>query len=186
VAVIREAAHFLAIVGFCIFAAVLYGVIHDQVTARVCVEYFTIGHPPVFGTDDPTLLGLGWGIIAAWWVGLILGVPLAAMARVGPWPKRSVRTILRPVLGLLIVMAACALGLGLVGWLLARRGDVWLVGDLAEEVPPEKHAAFLADMWAHTTSYAVGFVGGAVVIVRVWWLRRGAVGAGPGHSLSRA
>ena len=44
---------------------------------------FTIGHPPVFATDDPTLLGLGWGVIASWWVGLLLGIPLALVARAG-------------------------------------------------------------------------------------------------------
>ena len=49
------------IVLLCIAAAVVYGILHDQVTARVCVEYFTIGHPPVFNTDSPTLLALGWG-----------------------------------------------------------------------------------------------------------------------------
>ena len=40
-------------------AAIAYGVVHDQVTARICVEYFTIGHPPVFRTTSPTLLALG-------------------------------------------------------------------------------------------------------------------------------
>jgi len=39
-------------------SAITYGIIHDQVTARICVEYFTIGHPPIFGTEDPTLLVL--------------------------------------------------------------------------------------------------------------------------------
>ena len=39
-----------------IAAAVTYGIVHDQVTARVCVEYFTIGHPSILGgTQDPTL-----------------------------------------------------------------------------------------------------------------------------------
>ena len=79
---------FIAIVALCVLAAVTYGVIHDQVTARVCVEYFTIGHPPIFGTDDPTLLGIGWGVLATWWVGVILGIPLAAAARLGNRPKR--------------------------------------------------------------------------------------------------
>ena len=55
---------FTKIVGMSIIAAVLYGIAHDQITARICVEYFTIGHPPIFGTDDATLLGLGWGIFA--------------------------------------------------------------------------------------------------------------------------
>ena len=34
----------LGIVLMCVAAAVLYGIAHDQITARVCVEYFTI--PP--------------------------------------------------------------------------------------------------------------------------------------------
>ena len=38
----------LKIVVLCIVAAIVYGILHDQVTARVCVEYFTIGHPPIF------------------------------------------------------------------------------------------------------------------------------------------
>ena len=50
------------IVGLCIAAAIGYGIAHDQVTARVCIEYFTIGHPPIFGTQSPTLLAIGWGI----------------------------------------------------------------------------------------------------------------------------
>jgi hypothetical protein len=52
----------LAIVGLCGLSAVTYGIVHDQITARVCVEYFTIGHPPVFDTNSPTLLGLGWAL----------------------------------------------------------------------------------------------------------------------------
>jgi hypothetical protein len=52
------------IVLLCIGSAVLFGIVHDQVTARLCVEYFTIGHPKVFGTESPTLLAFGWGVIA--------------------------------------------------------------------------------------------------------------------------
>src|SRR5262249_39988177 len=98
----------LAIVLMCVAAAVCYGIAHDQVTARVCVEYFTVGHPPAFGTQDPTLLGIGWGIIATWWVGLLLGVPLAIVARAGSRPKQSVLSLFRPLTWLLAVMAVCA------------------------------------------------------------------------------
>src|SRR5215475_1832807 len=99
----------LAIIALCIVSAVVYGILHNQVTARVCVEYFTIGHPPIFGTDDPTLLALGWGVIATWWVGLLLGVPLAVVAQAGDRPKRSVGSLVRPLAWLLAVMAVSAL-----------------------------------------------------------------------------
>src|SRR5262249_54807288 len=112
----------LAIVALCVTSAVIYGIIHDQVTARICVEYFTIGHPPVFDTESPTLLGIGWGIIATWWVGVLLGIPLAVAARVGNRPRRNAGSLVRPVAVLLTVMAVCALLAGIIGYLLALRG----------------------------------------------------------------
>ena len=170
----------IGIVLICIAAAVCYGIGHDQVTARVCVEYFTVGHPPVFGTQDPTLLGIGWGIIATWWVGLLLGVPLAIVARIGSRPKRSVSSLLRPLVWLLAVMAVCALAAGIVGWLLASSSTVFLVGPIARELPAEKHVPFLADLWAHSASYLVGVVGAIIVIVQVWRSRARTARAGAG------
>jgi hypothetical protein len=162
----------LGIIALCIVAAIAYGIVHDQITARVCVEYFTIGHPPVFGTDDPTLLGLGWGVIATWWVGVILGIGLAIAARAGSRPKRSVASLVRPVLMLMTVMASFALAAGFAGWLLAVNSLISLVPWLADRVPPDRHARFIADGGAHDASYLVGFVGGIVVMVRVWRSRR--------------
>ena len=161
---------FAGIVGMCILAAIAYGVVHDQITARVCVEYFTIGHPRVFATDDPTLLGLGWGVIATWWVGLMLGLPLALAARVGGWPKLGPGQLLKPLAVLLVSLGALALVAGLAGWIAAQQGWVWLVGPLAERVPQAKHVAFLADLWAHLASYLGGFLGG--VVLCVWTLLR--------------
>lgn len=158
---------FVKITALSVIAAAGYGIVHDQITARVCVEYFTIGHAPVFDTDDPTLLGLGWGVLASWWVGLILGVPLAAVARLGRWPKRSARSLVRPIAWLMLITAVCAAIAGVIGWLLARNGVVFLLNDLHDRVPREKHVPFLACLWAHSASYFIGFVGGIIVIVRV-------------------
>ena len=85
----------LKIIALCIVAALIYGILHDQVTARVCVEYFTIGHPPIFHLDDPTLRGFGLVRRATWWMGLILSIPavVAAESDHGPssmppiWPS---------------------------------------------------------------------------------------------------
>ena len=158
----------IAIVALCIGSAVAYGILHDQVTARVCVEYFTIGHPPVFSAVSPTMLGIRWGIIATWWVGLLLGIPLAVAARAGRRTKRSAWSLTRPVVSLLLVMATCALLAGLAGYALGRSGAVYLSEPMASLVPRDRHARFQADLWAHSASYLVGFVGGIVVIVRVW------------------
>jgi hypothetical protein len=162
----------VAIIVLCTLAAVAYGIVHDQVTARVCVEYFTIGHPPVFHTNSPTQLGLGWGVLATWWVGVLLGVPLAFAARFGAKPKRSALSLVRPVTALLAVNGACALLAGCIGYIAASKGWVRLVGRLATAVPDDRHVVFLADLWAHWSSYLVGFVGGIVVCVLVWIGRR--------------
>jgi hypothetical protein len=146
--------------------------VHDQVTARVCVEYFTIGHPPVFDTTDPTLLGLGWGVLATWWVGLLLGIPLAFVARAGRRPKCSVTSLVRPIGVVLLVMGVVSVLAGLVGWLLARAGWVVLVGPLAESVPSARQIPFIADLWAHSASYLAGFIGGLVLMNRVWQSRK--------------
>jgi hypothetical protein len=163
---------FIVIVVLCVAAAVAYGILHDQVTARICVEYFTIGHPPIFGTDDPTLLGLAWGFWATWWVGVMLGIPLAVVARVGKLPKVPVLALVRPLTILMVASAVCALIGGVVGMILARNGVVQLLEPMASAVPPEKHVTFLTDLWAHNASYIAGFIGGGLVMLHTWMKRR--------------
>jgi hypothetical protein len=155
---------FLRIVLLAIGAAIAYGIVHDQITARLCVEYFTIAHPPIFPTASPTLLAFGWGVLATWWVGLMLGVPLACIARLGRPPKLGARQFVRPILVLLAVMAVCALAAGVLGWQLTTRGVIRLEQFVRLPIPPEKHASFLADGFAHNASYAIGFLGGLVLL----------------------
>jgi len=155
-----------------VLSAIGYGVLHDQVTVRVCLEYFTIGHPPVFGTASPSLLAIGWGVIATWWVGLPLGVALAIAARAGSKPALRAQSLIRPIGVLLLVMATCALLAGFVGAVLARSGWIFLLEPLYSEVPRTKHVAFLADAWAHTASYLAGILGGSILVVRTWRSRR--------------
>lgn len=166
----------IAIVALSVLAAVCYGILHDQITARVCIEYFTIGHPQVLSvpTNSPTVLGFVWGVIATWWVGFGLGIPLAIAARIGARPKKSARELVRPLFVLMGIAGILALCAGLVGYFAATRDWVALYGPLAVRVPQQLHARFIADLFAHNMSYAVGGIGGIVLIVLIWRSRRAA------------
>lgn len=162
----------LRIVLLCIVTAIAYGVLHNQITARLCIEYFTIAHPPLIDTDDPTVLGLGWGVVATWWIGLILGILLGFSARVGGRPKRAVAALVTPLLWLVAITASAALLGGIAGWAAARGGIITLAGRLSRDIPVHHHVSFLAVAWAHTASYMVGIIGGLVVVVATWSSRR--------------
>jgi hypothetical protein len=162
---------FRRIIYFCVAAAIAYGILHDQVTARICVEYFTIGHPPIFGTNDPTILAVGWGILTTWWVGLILGLALAVVARAGQQPKRTARSLIRAIAILMCGSALCAVAGGLLGWALAANGVIALEGYVASDVPQSKHVSFVAVGGAHLASYVAAFAGGIYIIARIGWSR---------------
>lgn len=156
----------LKIVVMCIIAGILYGVAHDQVTARVCLEYFTVYHPDVFHTQSPTLLALGWGILATWWVSLLLGILLAIAARAGSSPKAAVVDLAPKVVRLLMIMALCSLAAGISGYFLQGFGMEYY----ATGIPKQIRHNFYADLWAHNMSYLSGFIGGIVLCV---FVRRG-------------
>ena len=152
---------FLKIVGLCVVAAVCYGIVHDQFTARICLEYFTVFHPPILpGVQSPTVLGLAWGALATWWVGLILGILLALAARAGSRTKLLASELLPMIRNLLLVMFACALTAGVAGFFLGT-----LPPTVTAFLPEGAYHRFAADWWAHSASYASGFLGGIVLCV---------------------
>lgn len=162
----------LKIILLSVGAAILYGILHDQITARICVEYFTIFHPPVFMTQSPTLLGIGWGILATWWVGAFLGILLAVAARAGSRPSLTAAHLLRPIGKLLLVMTTSATLLGVVGFILARHGMISPPEWVAFRLSAPAQCRFMADWWAHSASYASGFIGGIVLCVATYRKRK--------------
>ena len=163
---------YLRIVALSVLAAVLYGIIHNQITARICVEYFTVGHARLIESESPTVLGLFWGVVATWWAGLPLGMGLAFFARIGSRPKLEASDLVRPLVRLLMVMYGIAILAGLIGYFTATAGTFHLVERLATRIPPEHHIPFLVCGWAHSASYLAGFVGGITLWI-LTWRRRG-------------
>jgi len=151
----------------CVVAAVLYGIVHDQFTARICLEYFTIFHPPIFHTQSPTWLGIGWGVLATWWVGVFFAIPMILVARAGPRPVLRASELRPSIAMLLAFMAASAVVFGCIGYILARWGIVnteWLTFSASRMA----RCRFIADWWAHSASYASAFVGGTVLCVMTY------------------
>jgi hypothetical protein len=161
----------LKIAFICVAAAVLYGIVHDQFTARICVEYFTVFHALIFHTQSPTWLGIGWGIVATWWVGVFFSIPLILAARAGSRPALRASELMPSIGRLLLFMAVTAMLSGVTGYALARTGVLdtdWLSFSPSRSV----RCRFIADWWAHTASYASAFVGGAVLCALTYRKRR--------------
>jgi len=168
-------ASWIRIVLLVVTASVAYGVVHDQVTVRLSLEYFTVLHPRLGflrGSESPTLLGLAWGVVATWWVGVILGIPLAYVCRRGPEPRFGARDLLPPLAVLLGIMGAGAALAALVGRELGLSGAIELHPALASGIPPDRRLGALMALWAHSASYALGTLGGIALSVHVWIARR--------------
>jgi hypothetical protein len=93
-------------------AAIAYGLVHDQVTIRVCPEYFTVAHAKIVESENLTVIALAWGFRATWWMGAALGLLLAVGARAGSEPRLRAQQLAVPIGALLGVMAGAALGSG--------------------------------------------------------------------------
>ncbi|MBL9085848.1 MAG: hypothetical protein JNM10_01785 [Planctomycetia bacterium] len=157
-----------AIVALCVGACVVYGVLHDQVTARIAIEHFTVLHPTIVDSTDPTVLALLWGVIATWWVGLFGGILLAVAARAGTRPKRGATTLLRPVALALVLTASCAAIGGFVGRALAGNGHLALLEPVRSRIPAERHLDVLTVIVVHNVSYVVGGIAFVTLAVLVW------------------
>ena len=151
-----------------ILAAITYGIIHDEITAHLCVEYFTLAHAPLFHTDSPAILGLCWGIAATLGVGLVLGVLLAAVSQSGASPPYPIPPLIRSISSLLLMMALSAALPGIMGFNLSRHSLIPFPSGFAYLIPLDRHDRFIAVWFAHSASYLVGFLGGAFLILRIW------------------
>ncbi|HOP26246.1 MAG TPA: hypothetical protein PKX02_03525, partial [Candidatus Sabulitectum sp.] len=96
----------------CVAFTILFGVLHNQVSARVSLEYFTIGHRALIHSTSPTLMGIAWGIHSTWWVGVALGLVLVLSGMTGGWEKRTARSFIRP---LVLLFCFCAMASGVMG-----------------------------------------------------------------------
>jgi len=165
VVAVRIPRYRFALYGF--VAVVGYAMLQDQVSARLCPEYFTVLHPPIPGLTDPTLLGICWGFIGGWWGGIVLGYAAGLVSTLGPRPPLAPRDFVKPLVVLMCAVGTVTALCGYSVWRHANMLSVSLEG-MDELIPPERHRAALVVASYHLVAYASATIGGVVVCV---WLR---------------
>lgn len=148
-----------------------YGVVQDQVSARLCPEYFTVFHNPIPGLTDPTQLGIAWGFLGSWWGGAILGLSAGIAATAGSKPPLPVTALVRPMLvlvaGIGFVAAVCGLSAARHAEFFAIRLDPLF----ESHVPPDRARSLFAVACYHFAAYASAVVGSIGLCAWVVWKR---------------
>jgi len=164
--VMQESMECSKIIATCIAAATLYGIAQDQITYRYCPEYFTKGfHKDMMDSwqgvpvldrakklfdnnpDNPTLRATIWGVVASWWMGALIGIPVAIACRVGPWPKMNYQDVIKPLVCTLGLTGTSAFIAGTQAKLGCRKLRYEDVGDSAR---------FYKNLIAHNAAYITG------------------------------
>jgi hypothetical protein len=141
-------------------ALIGYGMIQDQVSARLSPEYFTIGHPPISGVSAPTLLGIAWGFLGGLPGGILLGTALALAMRSGPRPPLSIAAVRKPTLLLLAGMALGTLISGLSAWYNTSVMNIAVGTPWSSVLAPERQRVFFIVASAHFGTYlSAAFLG---------------------------
>lgn len=168
-----------------IAAACAYGIANDQVSARVCPEYFTEGFHrrnlqrlrdgwfkrTLLNPNSPTKLGLVWGVFATWWMGAALSIPVILASRIGKKPRLGWKDLIKPASVALGFMGAVSAIAGILGYRAARSNSMQIKlpfvriqlpnkqfwrDHIATGVPEQKLNPFIGAACAHHAAYASG------------------------------
>ncbi|WP_020473290.1 hypothetical protein [Zavarzinella formosa] len=142
-----------------------YGILQDQISSRLCPEYFTVLHNPIPGLTDPTLIGIVWGFLAAAGGGVAMGYAAGLAATLGKNPPLATRDLVRPML---LLMAAVAVVTAITGVSAHRHAEMFNVRldpRLDALIPVERHRAAFTVACYHFAAYASAILGSVVMCV---------------------
>ncbi len=172
----REYAFLLA----CVAAAILYGIINDQITCTLSWEYFYYGKDldkalgPAIPPDEWRLhiAAAGVGAKATWTAGLIIGVALLMANNPSKsLPRLPVAELLSSLPLIFAITASAALlgaGVGYLGWPAMWNDDFAAMVRFDEWRPTR----FMTVYGIHLGGYIGGLVGLVVAIISVRRQRR--------------
>lgn len=155
------------------FLAGIYGALHNQVSYTIGPDYFHHLKFAQFGIPDemsPRLGAAQVGFLASWWMGLIIGLPLATLAMLIKGPDRA---LLRPFLVSAVLVIGITAGFGLMSLGLPippSAAELLAVPDTVTDPDGFRRAALL-----HNTSYLsglLGLLGGVMFMGLMVWKSR--------------
>ncbi|HEV9037455.1 MAG TPA: hypothetical protein VGQ51_12560 [Puia sp.] len=172
----RKLATFLIIVLAAIVIASIYSVGHDQATYSISPEYYTKFKFIQFNLADsgaaqhmtqPRSAVVMVGVKATWWMGLYIGLIIAAFALM----FRNADTMFASAMQALGIVLLIAIICGVIGgyygrYVLAKRGVGWWVPDNVVH-----RADFITVGSIHNFSYLGGVIGLVIAIAYLFFKR---------------
>jgi hypothetical protein len=146
-------------VGLACGLAGVYGIVHNQISFTIGPDYFHAFKFQQFRIPELLQSRVGAGYVgwqASWWMGLVIGIPIAVMTLGIPSPAQALRVFLRAA----FLVVAITLALGLVSLAFDPPMDHIPVPAAASDPTGFGRAALL-----HNTSYLAGMIGLVVGLI---------------------
>ena len=144
-----------------------YAMLQDQVSARLCPEYFTVFHNPLPGLTNPTLVGIVWGFVGSCWGGAIMGYAVGLAGTLGPRQSLTVRQLVIPMLLLTGAIAVVTVITGLTAYRHAVMFDIRLDPVIDPDVPFQRHHELFTVACYHLAAYVTAVVGTVILCIAV-------------------
>lgn len=152
---------FPVMVGFACVLAGVYGIVHNQISFTVGPDYFYALKFPQFRIPELLQSRVGAAYVgwqASWWMGLVIGIPIAVMTLGIPSAVQARRVFLQAA----FLVVAITLALGLVSLAFDPPMNHIPVPAAVKDPLGYGRAAML-----HNTSYLAGMIGLVVGLVYV-------------------
>ncbi|KPE51871.1 hypothetical protein [Chryseobacterium indologenes] len=127
----KQLINFILIILISTLSAGVYGILHDQITYTISPEYYTLLKFQQFGFEDLNLkvrIKVGIiGFLAAWWVGLFLGIAYAFISLFLDPEKVLKVTVTSILINICITLISGILGYGFAVLFLSQENINWYI-----------------------------------------------------------